>query len=428
MQTIRVALAALSACLLPSVAASEPLSEVQIKLLQSACSTNNTIPKRWLAAAILNQQKVSPLLAEQLDQQKEPKLLSSAEYLLTQGDSICGVGKTLCSDADREAVSDVQFAANSLLSQISSSDGSKFSKVGDFTTSADYFQNPEFQITCQYSEPKAADTDTPQPHALRIRNKAEDLYIPNTDALYKGLKSSTLSFDQDDVAHKRSLSAIGDVGYAIPLTVNSSVVSRLNIVPYLGIDDELSKTAGSKASVKTDTRTFGVMADAVWSNSLATGYLALSPALVSDLQHNSKLFTTTLYYQPVIDKVLNSNHEIGKSPFIFQFIVNAQIHHGHYTDDGDLSPSKSVDYDRFGGTAGFSLLTNSKDYPFTWTTTKSWYHGNGQFATLGKFDSTLAFGFGPDGLFAWSLSYDRGRDVDTTVLQREWKIALGIKY
>jgi hypothetical protein len=432
MQLLRVALAVLATIAMAPVLASEPLTNDVATLLQANCSVNNLVPKRWLAAAILDQTKVRAALAERLDEEDDARVLSPAEYLLTKDVSVCGPGTSACNEDDRKAVSAAQSEADYIIGELSSSTGTKFARIGDFKTGTDYFRNPGAQISCEYSTDKTPEKNQPTSstaRALRIRSKAEDLYVSSSDDSYKALKTATLSYDQDDVTHKRTRSAVGDIGYAIPLPINSTIFRQLDIVPYFGIDDELSKSAGSKASVKANTRTFGIMADTSWVGGI-TNYLALSPSLISDLQHNSKLFTTTVYYQPVMDRYLNSNRELGTSPLFFQFILNGQIHHGHYTDDGDLKPTQAGDYDRLGGTVGFSILTNSKDspFPFAWTTTKSLYRGDGRFATIGKFDSTLSFGFGPGEIFAWSISYDHGRDVDTALLQHEWKIALGIKY
>lgn len=427
MQALRVAFAILAASAVARSHAIEPLSNDVSKLLQTSCAKNNIVRKRWLAAAILDLVRVRSLLAEQLDDQQEPQVLSPAEYLLTKNPDICKPGENICSRGDRDSVGAALSEADYIVNEVSSSDGTKFAKVGDFKTGPDYFRNAGAQISCKYGLKKAAD-NTPSPRLLRVRSKSEDLYISNDEKAYQALKPATLSYDQDNVAHKRTRSAIGVVGYAFRLPKNP--IGLREIVPYFGIDSELSKSAGSKASTKADTRTFGIMTDAAWTSSIVN-YLALNPALLSDLQHHSKLFTATVYYQPVLDNYLNSNHEIaelGASPLFFQFVLNGQIHHGHYTDGGNLAPAESADYDRFGGTIGFSFLTNSKDYPFAWTTTKSWYRGSGLFKTIGKFNSTLTFGFGPGGTFSWSISYDRGRDVDTTVLEREWKLSLGIKY
>ncbi|TDR46784.1 hypothetical protein DFR29_103320 [Tahibacter aquaticus] len=274
--------------------------------------------------------------------------------------------------------------------------------------------------------------------SFRVRGKADDLYIdrnrqPQGADAFSPVEKATLSLTQDDGKGKRTRVVSGVVGVAIPVGDRPLVPlkgwsGRMELVPYWGIRSNITKAEKSLPKVDKNEREVGIAFEGTaWSKSMGYWW-SIRPQELWDVSKDSRLFTTSLMWKPLLPQRINAPINPG-GDVQYQVLLDVRFNHGNYTDRGLLKPEESRDYERLGGQVGFSMSGGGENYPWTWTTKETWFYAlSGPYRSIGQFSSVFSYTFDKAKLVGIDLSYTTGRDGITGENEKLWRAALGFRY
>ncbi len=274
---------------------------------------------------------------------------------------------------------------------------------------------------------------TPPPKAsgpVRVRGKANDLYIGRDQKDFQGTSQAVVSYTVDDLAGKDTATVKGAIGLAIPTDLLKGSGQRLDLVPYVETNVVIVEPhAGSKAKASaSETLNAGVLASLFLVSSSELGHvLNLRPDYLFDLQDDSQLLSMKLQYIPVARGLLNDFIRIVPDRddlASFKPVLDLRVAAGVYTETGvnpiALEESRVL---RLGGQAGLVIVSDSPYVPLSFSTSYLWLEGMlGR--DIGYFSSTLTWHLDAKKYFGLSATYSRGEREDTAKREDQWTIGL----
>lgn len=304
--------------------------------------------------------------------------------------------------------------------------------------SLEYFRNPDYQVICS-AESRIATTKAgsdveqkPDIVDMRIRGKATDLYSLQGSDSFKAADKATISYAQDDIKHRHVRVGSGVVGLGLrlanePLWGPEGSSGHFDLVPYAGIASNITKASGAKPSVTSNSRQAGLMFYGY--TSLPSPYFwTLRPDFLWNLPDDSRLLTLNVGYVPIVLNYVNSAREFLDG-YWFQWVVDARLLQGHYTNAGQRKPEDSRDFNRFGGEIGFQLDHTGATLPWSWKVAETYLHGSsGVHRNLAQLNSTFSLTFDDKKLVGIDFTYTKGRNPDTAEMDQSWKVGIGVKY
>ncbi len=303
-----------------------------------------------------------------------------------------------------------------------------------------FFEEPGARLICRSSETNpvveaegaiAEKFEVKIP--IRIRGNADGLHFARNQSAFKAQEKAVISFGEDEIKKKTSVKFVGVAGWPIRLLGGTHDRYRTaELVPYIGINKDTSKTEGSAKSVTTDNWRLGAVLDYTTSASGMTHFLIARPEYIFNRKEKSEVASLNLTYFPVVNGYLNSYRYLvpGRDDLLsFRPILDVRFNNGTYTDRGLRGPSDSRDFSRIGGRIGVTLSSDIVALPADLTVTQIYLHGlAGEPDELSQFRAVFSLSLTADRLFGLDVSYVDGRREDLADKEEAWTIGLGLKF
>jgi hypothetical protein len=398
----------------------------------------NVVDRELLAEYLLKASNVSWQAASKAEKDAQARYLAlSVPQRLIADVELCPDPKKVkdnpCGDKDHaDLTTAFDFVSSLLMGDVP---GYSRATTNDPT---EYFLNTDTVIACAANdtpkdEPKAtAGNDYSGPSPWRFRGAPDALYLRRTADAFKAADKAQVSFSDDQVQNKRTKKLIGAVGYAfMPLDSNGAV---LQIVPYLGINDNLTNVTGKATSYTANTRDAGTVISWQWPGPLIgpsfTNIISIRPDFLWNNRNESRLMSLNASYIPIVGNLLNAQIVSDQQVIAIRSIFDLRLDEGHFTDMGRATPGTLADYLRLGSRFGFDFTTmQGMPYPLDWSLTETFLHGfRGTPDDIRYFKSTLSLGLDQKKNFSLDLSYSNGRREDTGERERGWNLSFGAKY
>jgi hypothetical protein len=413
------------------------------------CDTNHIVNKKKLAVELLEGANVplSIVIWAQTSDSKPPAM-DPLGFLLVVSDLACDKG----AECGKKGAETLILANDNFLAVLKDAmnidrQSGYFALSGSalpedsvhlLDISLEYFRNPDYQIVCTGGPARPAALPLAKTSKgaamvdIRVRGKATDLYSLQGSDSFKAADKATISYAQDDIKHRHVRVGSGVVGVGLRLANDppwgpDGSSGNVNLVPYIGIASNITKASGSNPSVNSNTRQIGLMLYG-YTNLPTPYFWTIRPDLLWNLSDNSRLLTLNAGYVPIVLNYVNSTREFLDG-YWFQWVVDARLIHGHYTDVGARKPEDSRDFSRFGGEVGFQFDHTGSVFPWNWKVAETYLHGSsGVHRNLAQLNSTLSLTFDDKKLVGVDFTYTKGRNPDTAEMDQSWKIGIGVKY
>jgi len=343
-------------------------------------------------------------------------------------------GKFACTGDDAKVISTAHLAFRRWL------DGNdpnyNFSKL-DKDRPHNYFGDAKATIYCvakSDSPPKKTQDGPPKTESmlshLRVRGTTDGLGYDQGDPGFKATPGASFSVNRDDVSDKTTNKIVGVLGYQLFPHSNNSM--DFEMVPYFGINRNLTSAKGKGDTVTANTRNVGIYIDFSFSNSKFDHVFTVRPDYLTDIQHHSNIESLGFVYQPFVLGWLNTNLPFSTSSESIASvmpILDLRIDTGHYNNCGTLALDKCANYTRIGSQFGVSINSNNINQPFTFTATDTRLIGMTDRAhDIDYLKYVLSYALNKDKSVSLDFSYSDGRREDTAFEERLWGISLGVKY
>lgn len=352
--------------------------------------------------------------------------LSNAKRLLVMAEPC--KDNLACGKDDGAKLDEVRGALKTFLLQTSSA----YRSPKKITNETAFFVKEELQLEC-VADPVNPPGPVKLALPLVIRGDGDSLFVLRTDepGAFKAAAKATASTANDGVKHKQTVKVVGVVGYPIPIKG-----AIFPLIPYVGINQNFTKTRGSDKSVTADTWNVGLASRwALPTVGRLTQWLGVRPDHLWNEDDGSRLATLNFNYRPILASVLGpvgvntqSQPWSGQTPFI-QPILEIHAVKGWYLDRGATPPEGRTDYLRIGPKIG--VVLSSGDLTVPWNLTLSNVHLWGDKGTPRDIDynaAALSFPIDPDQYISVDFTYANGRREDTGLREQLWGISLGAKY
>lgn len=297
-----------------------------------------------------------------------------------------------------------------------------------------FFQSSDLQMRCRAADfrpsPPAFEYSLP----LRIRGSTDSLNIARGDPAMASVAASSLSYAEDELKDKATTKIALVVGW--PIILPAPAGSEWELVPYVGMNRDLSKVEGAAASVTTDTYQYGVAFNATirsWTEGAgAVGHrFSLRPDVMRNDEENSEIGSVSASWMPVVNGRLNDFSPVDENRDRFLYwkpIFDLRAVYGEFLDRGTRTPEASQDFFRIGGQAGFSIVSDNPRWPLQFTVTDTWLPALRGSDDLEYREARLSLWLDPDKIFSVELTYGEGRRTDVDPDAEGWKLSLGAKY
>ena len=233
--------------------------------------------------------------------------------------------------------------------------------------------------------------------------------------------------------------ASGYVGYAIldgyfPSTDGRTLGDHYMMIPYVGVNRSIVTTGVGKAQKTSASSTVdpGILLSLATDGRDLVHIFNVRPDLLFDLENDSSLASVNLQYIPYVTVFPLNSFTTVKNPlldFAFKIILDARADIGTYADRGSVAvASMNVDYRRFGGQGGISIISEDDAIPIAFTSTYTGLYGASGGVDVGDFVNTLTFYLDPNKNVGVSASYANGVREDTGKRENNWLIGLSFHY
>jgi hypothetical protein len=334
-----------------------------------------------------------------------------------------------CGSADAVAIGKARQAINSMLLGLEPG----FDGLPGVTR-ARFFEEAGLQMHCRVSEARPVLPTFEYSLPLRVRGSTDSLNIARGDPALASAAASALSYSEDAIKDKSTTKVTLVVGW--PIALPASMGSEWELVPYVGMNRDLSKVDGAAASVTTDTYQYGVALNATvrsWTQgSGAIGHrFSLRPDFMRNDEENSEVGSVSASWMPVVNGRLNDFMRLdpGRDRFFYwKPIFEVRAVYGEFLDQGSRTDEASQDFFRLGGQVGFSIVSDNPRWPLQFTATDTFLPAIRGFEDLEYLEARLSLWLDPEKIFSVELTYGEGRRTDVEPEADGWKLSLGAKY
>jgi hypothetical protein len=380
-----------------------------------ACSVSRTFEQAQLAAGRL----------------VPSTTLTSAERLLIS-DPCATAGA--CKKEDAEALTGAQVLIDSMLNLYAPA----YVNTGGTPTARQFFEDGKATLRCgadQAGKPLEAPGATPAAKGwtpskrLRIRGSTDSLFFSNDQPQFASADKANISSSYTSGNTTRADKILAVVGYSIWDPLDSP---PYGLIPYYGINRNISRPMGKPDSVSADTMDFGILNSLLLQTPGAnptTHWVTVRPDFLVNHKDGSHLATVSGIYTPIHNcpVCVNAYYQISEHLFI-EPILDARSDVGHYTHPGDASGVDYRNYWRVGPRAGVSF---SSDYPFLpidLTATDVFLQGvSGTLPHINYFKAVLSYKLVVK-FISLDVSFRNGRREDTAQPEHQWSVGLSAAY
>jgi len=302
----------------------------------------------------------------------------------------------------------------------------------------EFFSDPTLQIKCI----GVTDTTKPPPPAgtfvhLRVRGSTDVLRYDQKSPEFKSVPNASLAINRDDVNNKTTIKVVGVIGYQVFNTSDTS--NSFEVVPYFGINRNVSSAARKGTTTTANTRDIGLSIDASHvtrgdktTDAYVDNVFLVRPDYLSDLQHHSHILSLNVSYTPIVTKLINFYFPIipGKEHFAsIMPLFDVRLDSGHYQDCGSLQPHQCFNYTRLGSQFGFAITSDNENLPFNLSVTDTRLAGlTKRSRDIDYLKAVLSYALNKDKSVALDLGFSDGRREDTAIEEKLWSLSLGVKY
>jgi hypothetical protein len=270
---------------------------------------------------------------------------------------------------------------------------------------------------------------------FRVRGSSDALLVSRDSADFASAAAATLSLSADGTAKSTTSALLATIGY--DLHVDTATDSVFDVVPFIGVDRNISAAAGPPSASNRENVTAGVVAS--WSHpfvvpgSFVVGSNALSATyehLWNDIDH-SRLNFLHFVDLPVINGYLNEyrffpccDTPIDRTWFAASPLFDLRGDLGFYGDAGS-KPAVNRDYQQVGSRLGIAITLRRIKSDVTVTETYLWNDKSTRDA-VSLFEANWTYNVSAD--IGLKASYQNG-DLEATAQRiQQWLISLSVKY
>lgn len=272
------------------------------------------------------------------------------------------------------------------------------------------------------------------PGYFALRQTPQDLAIPQSSQNFKGAKSASISFSDDQVAQKVNFAVTSAAGYTFgptPLDPAGRYVSQLT--PYVLYNQTTVETHVAKNNSDVEDIGFGLLGDLNSPTGFDGAYqdVKVSPQYVQSMRNGAQVVSGNFIYTPqygipgidsavyVIPNVLSA-----KLTPELKFAANDVIEPG-----AGATALQSGSFYWIGPYADLKLFGEGPLNGFTYDVSYETYEVfEGLLKQIALFQTTLAYSFGTNQLMSIQASYNYGRDLNTLEKLNIVTVGLGLKY
>ena len=326
---------------------------------------------------------------------------------------------------------------------------------GDPSLAAQVFSDNQYTITCAPKSDQSA-SSPPAPPAgsdrspggpaaaktllssdrIRIRSKADDLWVSRDLDAFTSLQSATFGVVTDAVASKNTFDAHVAVGYALPSWQVGSGATYLDSIPYFQYDRSYVDGGGAPKN-PTDVNNIAVgsqerlvfrVADDFYSS------ITAQPVYIHSLRSDTDIAKLHLVYDPIpLVPLFAAPLPLGSSGFSATAYARSVLNISHVTHSGtDLTLANSTNFVQGGVQVGGALfdkdessMLNGISIPIDYTYLRGF---SGAFTSVRQFTAAINYTLPKTKYVTVGISYSNGRNLDTFEAQQVYKVSLGLKY
>ncbi|WHU03103.1 hypothetical protein [Sphingomonas sp. NIBR02145] len=354
-----------------------------------------------------------------------------------------------------------QFQISDILGDKSGSfSNPRHAKIGEF------YSDPSIVVECVERSPgrpvEIAGSAPPPPEfnlPLKLRGNTDSLMFLRGQPDFKAAEKVNVSFTDDGIASKKSVKLVGVLGWAFPLIEGAPVApaddprphppayANLELIPYAGINHDLSRVTGQARKVTSKDWRLGAVLIGRQSSSFGSGdkagwslmhVMEMRPELLFDDVNHAQIASVNLRYMPVASEIfglpvgLNAYRRIVPSReyfFSYRPIFDIRFNNGTFTKQGDRPDLQAQDFSRIGTQFGFAISHDNFRFPIDLTVTETYMHAlSGYPRDLSQFRSVLSLSFDTNNYFGLDLSYVKGKREDLLAREEKWSVAFTARY
>jgi hypothetical protein len=384
-----------------------------------ACGVSRTFEQTQLAAGHLT---LPP--AEERHLQSQGIQLIPAERLLV-GDP-CAVASS-CSKDDAQALSGAKVLFDAMLNF----EAPAYRNVTGASTAKEFFEDKSANLVCS-SDSQGKPVEAPgavpgkKPNLsdrLRIRGSTDGLFFMNTAPQFASVDKANLGSTYGSSNTTRTDKILAVVGFAV---LDPTKLPLYNLIPYVGMNRNLSRPAHKPVSVNSDTTNFGILnsfeAHTV-SQTPFTQWVTIRPDFLINHKDGSHLATVSAYYTPIANcpVCLNDYRRLG--PVSLEPIIDVRSDFGHYARSGNAAATDYRNYWRIGPRAGFSVTSENAYVPLELTVTDIFLKSvTGTLPHINYFKAVLSYKI-VGKFISIDASFSNGRREDTAQPEHQWSVA-----
>jgi len=270
---------------------------------------------------------------------------------------------------------------------------------------------------------------------FRVRGSSDALLAPRDSDDYASAAAATLSLSADGTAKSTTSALLATIGYDLHFTTATDSV--FDVVPFIGVDRNISAGAGPPSASNRENVTAGVVAS--WSHPFVVPgtFVVGSNALSATYEHlwndidNSRLNFLHFVDLPVVNGYLNEyrffpccDTPVDQTWFAASPLFDLRGDLGFYSDAGS-NPTVNRDYQQVGSRFGIAVALRRIKSDVTVTETYLW-NDKSYRDSISLFEADWTYNVSAD--IGLTASYQNG-DLEATAQRiQQWLISLSVKY
>jgi len=270
---------------------------------------------------------------------------------------------------------------------------------------------------------------------FRVRGSSDALLVPRDSNDFASAAAATLSLSADGTAKSTTSALLATIGYDLHFTTATDSV--FDVVPFIGVDRNISAAAGPPSASNRENVTAGVVAS--WSHPFVVPgtFVVGSNALSATYEHlwndidNSQLNFLHFVDLPVINGYLNEycfvpccDTPVDQTWFAASPLFDLRGDLGFYSDAGS-NPTVNRDYQQVGSRFGIAVALRRIKSDVTVTETYLW-NDKSYRDSISLFEADWTYNVSAD--IGLTASYQNG-DLEATAQRiQQWLISLSVKY
>ena len=433
LQTRRIiAFSTLLSCASPLIALAQTPS-------QSAICQSGFVNKEKLATFLLDAAPVSRRAEDWATAHPSPdfsisprqRMLADVEFCDNKLSPEPGAA-SVCTGADEDNLAKGRFAIFTLLHSPTA-----YENTAAVEDAVIFLMQPDAQLLCRTDDDGSAihiPGDQPTPTftylPIRVRGNTDSLYIDRDDPAFAIAAASAITISDDQTTDKRTDKVTLVVGWPIALQ------QGWQVVPYVGINRDLSRPDGQPSSVTADTWQVGAAFSGAFhpgssGGPAASHWFTVRPDYMGNDDDGSRLWTLNATWTPVVNGHLNDWRQLGGltgNRMSWRPMFDLRTVVGVFSRQGDRTDEQSQDFWRIGTQIGAAFKSDDPRWPLTFVVTETYLPAIEGGSDIDYFQSRLSWALDPKSIFLINVVYGDGRRTDLDPEEQGWKISLGVKY